>query len=122
MKQCKTALAKCGTVTLELALHHIPTVVHYELSSLNYLFAKYILKLNLPNYCIANILADQTIYPEFIGKNLSLDKIKEALEKIHFDPHFHQKTQEACEKLKQSLESGSPHKKAAQAIEGLMTC
>ena len=39
MKTCKTALAKSGTVTLELALHGVPTVVHYELSLLNYLVA-----------------------------------------------------------------------------------
>ena len=32
MTDCHTALAKSGTVTLELALHNIPSVVVYETS------------------------------------------------------------------------------------------
>ncbi|MFI0434807.1 MAG: lipid-A-disaccharide synthase [Parachlamydiaceae bacterium] len=122
MNHCKTALAKSGTVTLELALHNIPTVVIYELSHLNYVFAKYILKLNLPHYCIVNILSNQRIFPEFIGKKLSKEKIREAIEEILIDPIHYQKIQRTCEGLKEELGCDSPHKNAANAIKELMTC
>jgi len=71
MRDCRSALAKSGTVTLELALHQKPTVVLYKLTRLNRFIAKYILRLKLPHYCIVNILSNQTIYPEIIKKGLS---------------------------------------------------
>lgn len=122
MKNAKTALAKSGTVTLELALHNVPTIVHYEVSSINYLFAKYILKLNLSHYCIVNILSDTTLFPEFIGKDLSTDKIKEAFEQIHFNPLRHENMEMACKKLKEELGTASSHQQAVRAIQEMMKC
>jgi lipid-A-disaccharide synthase len=120
MKNCKTALAKSGTVTLELALHGVPTVVHYELSFLNYLLAKYLLRLQLSHYCIVNILSHQTIFPEFMGHGLVLAPLKNALESIHFNPQQYQQIQEACEKLKQQLGNQSSYRCAIRAIEELI--
>lgn len=122
MKNCNTALAKSGTVTLELALHGVPTLVHYELSDFNYFVAKYILRLNLPHYCIVNILAKQTIFPEFIGKRLSTNQIRDNLENIHFDQSKRQFIQHGCEKIKEQLGSTSPHTHALKAIQELMKC
>lgn len=122
MSNCKTALAKSGTVTLELALHSVPTVVHYDISFLNYLFAKYMLRLQLPHYCIVNILENQTIFPESIGRNLSLTDIKRQLENVHFNSNQRQHIREACESLKKRLGNKLSHQCAAKAIEELMTC
>lgn len=122
MRNCKTALAKSGTVTLELAFHCVPTVVHYEVSALNYLFAKYILKLNLPHYCIVNILSNQTIFPEFIGRNLSTDQMKKKLEQLHFNSNQHGYIRKACETLKEQLGLRPSHQHAAKTIQELMRC
>jgi len=48
MRDSRVALAKAGTVTLELALHRCPTVVIYKLSKLNYFIFKYLVRLNYP--------------------------------------------------------------------------
>ncbi len=122
MSTCKTALAKSGTVTLELALHSVPTVVHYDLSLLNSLFAKYILRLQLPHYCIVNILENRRIFPESIGRDLPLTEIRKQLESVHFDPNQRQFIREACESLKARLGNKLSHQCAAKAIEELMTC
>lgn len=122
MKMCKTALAKSGTVTLELALHCVPTVVHYELSTVNYLFAKYVLRLNLPHYCIVNILNNQTLFPEFMGRNISLIDLQKQLEYIHFNSTQHQLIRKTCETLKEQLGSKSSHDCAAKAIQELIKC
>jgi len=116
MKHCKIALAKSGTVALELALHKVPGVIHYQLSTLNYLFAKFILKLQLPSYCIVNILTDQTLFPEFIGMRISPHDLKVQLEKIHVQPSLYRKIQDGCEKLKELLGSNLAHQCAAQEI------
>jgi lipid-A-disaccharide synthase len=120
MSNCKTALAKSGTVTLELALHRVPTVVHYDLSFLDYLFAKYILRLQLPYYCIVNILENRTVFPELIGRGISLTEIRKHLESVHFHSHQRQYIQEACESLKAQLGNKLAHQCAAKAIEELI--
>ena len=122
MKHCKTALAKSGTVTLELALHSVPTVVHYEVSLLNYLFARFYLKLSLPNFCIVNILNRKTLFPEFVGRILSSEQIKEELERLHFDPPYHLKIQKGCKTIQEILGSQSTHQLAVKAIEDLLQC
>lgn len=122
MRSCKTALAKSGTVTLELALHKVPTVVHYELSFLNYLFAKHMLQLRLPHYCIVNILSNQTLFPELMGQGLVPFHLKEQLENIHFNSIQYEQIQRGCENLKQQLGSQPSHQCAAMAIRELIKC
>ena len=120
MKDCTTALAKSGTVTLELALHHVPTIVQYELPGINYLFAKYWLKLDLPHYCMVNILKNQTLFPEFIGKNINQDTIVNALEKLHFDALERARVVQGCQELTEELCVENPYAKAAEAIKNLI--
>jgi lipid-A-disaccharide synthase len=122
MKTCRTALAKSGTVTLELALHGVPTVVHYELSMLNFIVTKYILQLQLPHYCIVNILGKQGIFPEFIGRKISPTDLKEQLDMLYFDTNRRQHIQTVCEILKQQLGNQPSHQCAAQAIQELTQC
>lgn len=70
MQNASFALAKSGTVTLELALHGCPTLVTFQLNTLNYAIAKYLIRINLPHYCIANILLGEGLFPEVIGRRL----------------------------------------------------
>lgn len=122
MKSCKTALAKSGTVTLELALHNVPTVVHYELSTLNYLFAKYILQLRLPHYCIVNILSQQSIFPELIGRQISPSDLSHQLKELHFNEPHRQQIQKACKDLQHLLGNQSSQQYAASIIQEIMRC
>jgi lipid-A-disaccharide synthase len=122
MKDCKTALAKSGTVTLELALHQVPTVVHYELSALNYLIAKHIMRLRLTHYCIVNILGKQNIFPEFMGRKLSPSDLGKELELLHFNVNRRRQIREICEALRLQLGSKPTHQCAAEAIRELIEC
>ncbi|MEN9654073.1 MAG: lipid-A-disaccharide synthase [Chlamydiota bacterium] len=67
MAKAKMALATSGTVTFELALHETPTIVHFAIRPVDSWIAQTILRINLPHYCIVNILADKEIFPEFFG-------------------------------------------------------
>jgi len=67
MKKADLALAKCGTVTLELAYHNLATVVMYELSLLNRFMAQYVLKIDkMPFYAMPNILCNRALFTECI--------------------------------------------------------
>lgn len=116
MKNSCAAMAKSGTITLELALHHCPTIVIYKLTRLNRLYAKYILKLNLPYYCIVNILANQQIFPELIENGLSADHLFQLLEKINSDEAARSQCIDACKKLSSSLQTHLASQKAAEEI------
>ncbi|VHO03888.1 lipid-A-disaccharide synthase [Candidatus Rhabdochlamydia sp. T3358] len=67
MQKTYIAIAKSGTVTLELALHLVPTVVTYGLSKLDLMIARDLLRIRLPFYCLVNILANEELFPELIG-------------------------------------------------------
>lgn len=116
MQDCTMALAKSGTVTLELALHKKPTLVIYELSSLNYFVAKYLLRLNLPYYCIVNIIGNKEIFPEIMGPHLSAEKISQSWQQLYVDEERKENIQHACKNLLQLLGSNQTHQMAAQAI------
>ena len=103
MQKSYVALAKSGTVTLELALFAVPTVVTYELSWLNYQMAKHVLKLNLPHYCIVNILSNQELFFELIKPPVTAEQIFEKLQLLYSDESLRRKTKEACMNLKPLL-------------------
>lgn len=72
----RAALAASGTVTLELAVAGTPAVVAYRVDGL----ARHLRFLvNVPSIVLANLVADQNIYPEFIQEACTGDKLAEAL-------------------------------------------
>lgn len=113
MKKADLAIAKSGTVTLELALHSVPTVVTYELSKLNHLMARYVMQLGkMPFYCIVNILAKKELFIEKIRPPVTAEDIAAALEKID-----HKACKEGCIELKQHVVGElSAIKRAAKEI------
>lgn len=120
MRDCRSAIAKSGTVTLELALHKRPTVVLYKLTLLNQLIAKYFMKLNLPNYCIVNILKNETVFPELIAKGLTPQNIYHHMATLNNDSLERKRCITACEELVDILKEENASTTAAKAIEELL--
>jgi lipid-A-disaccharide synthase len=54
-------------VTLELALLNIPTVVEFAIRPLDLFIARRLLRINLPHYCLVNIIANEQVFPELFG-------------------------------------------------------
>lgn len=122
MQSAHIALAKSGTVTLELALHGKPTVVVYDISMLNTLIARYILGLKLPHYCIVNILCGRTIFPEFIEQSFTAVDLYHALQQLHIDGPERRRCLTGCQEARQALltaSGDSASDTAALAIEEL---
>lgn len=119
MRDSQSALAKSGTVTLELALHSCPTVVLYALSRLNHFFAKYILKLQLPHYCMVNILGNKEIFPEFIGTEIDITQLAAQLERLTCETSIRNRIKFECQSISELLDHGNSSRLAVQAIEEL---
>lgn len=120
MRDARSAIAKSGTVTLELALHQCPTVVVYQLTLLNWLVAKYILRVNLPHYCIVNILQQKTIFPELIAEGFSPDNLYRHLKTLHEAGAKRDDCLEGCRDVQQLFKDVNASERAAHAIAGLL--
>lgn len=90
VKKSKISIAASGTVTLELAIMGIPTIVLYKVSLINAFIARKILKVGL--IALPNIVLGKEIYPEltqnkckkeFILKYIDIiEKEKESYDKF----------------------------------------
>lgn len=120
MRTCRSAIAKSGTVTMELMLHKCPTVVVYELTTLNRLIAKYILRLNLPHYCIVNILAGKRVYPELIESGFNPENLYHHLKSLHIDGPSREQCISECQNIHALLKEENASELAAGAIVNLL--
>lgn len=116
MRDSQTAVAKSGTVTLELAIHNRPTIVFYKLSKLNRLYATYFVKPSLKHFCIVNILGDKEIFPELIEKEVSASLLLESFLTMHEDKKKRAECIKNCEAIRHSLEQNNASLSAAKAI------
>ena len=116
MKESTFALAKSGTVTLELAIHQIPTVVAYQISKFHKFLCKNILKINLPFFCITNILAKKAVFPEFIDQNICARALLKEMKRFIDDKPHYIRTQKHCEEVNTLLTASHPSDLAAKII------
>lgn len=120
MKDACCAVAKSGTVALQLALHQCPSVIIYELSLLNKWIAKYLLKVNLPFYCIVNILGKQEVFPELIKEAYTPQTIYQQLLPFFEESQKRQNCLQSCQKIYEELSGLNASQTAAQAIRNLI--
>lgn len=116
MKASRSAIAKSGTVTLELALHGCPTVVVYELTMLNRLIAKYLLRVNLPHYCIVNILREKRVFPELIAQGFSPETLYSHLKAMHESGPARDQCIRECQEIQSIFKEENASERAAEAI------
>ncbi len=122
MRDCHTAIATSGTVTVELGLHQTPTIVGYYVSPFNAFLVKYLFKLNLTHYCMVNIILEEQNFPELMHKKFTPENIyKEAKELIQETAKRHQCIDKS-KKLYSLLHKKNSSALAAKAIERELIC
>lgn len=116
MKAADLAIATSGTVTLELALHQVPTIVTYAIKTLDRIIAQKFLKIDLPHYCIVNIIENRRIFPELFGPNLTEENLFFWTDHLLSDEKSYKDCIKNCKKLFDSLESKNPSEEAAKSL------
>lgn len=79
-RDVKFAIAASGTVTLELALMGIPTIVGYKISIINEIIAK--LLINYKYVSLPNITLNKEIFPELLQNKFNVVNIEKSIEYI----------------------------------------
>lgn len=74
------AIVASGTVSAELAIMHIPTIVVYKMNPLTIILAHILLRVKWAS--LVNILMNKTIYPELLGKHANPTEIRNCLQQL----------------------------------------
>jgi len=84
LKKSIFAVAKSGTVSLEICNAKIPSIILYKMGLINYLIIKMLVKIKFAN--IINIAANKEIIPELIQSDCNPKKIFEYVSKYLDNP------------------------------------
>ena len=76
------ALAKSGTINMELALNLVPQIVGYKVSRFTAFFARYLLHFKVKFISPVNLILNKMLIPEFIQEDLTSEKIFNSALKI----------------------------------------
>jgi lipid-A-disaccharide synthase len=112
----RAALAKSGTVTLELALAGVPTVAAYRVSMIEAVVAR--LMLQVETVILANLVLGERIVPEFLQNDCTAERLAAALLPLLKDGPERQRQLEAFSRLDAVMEIGrqAPAARAAEAV------
>jgi lipid-A-disaccharide synthase len=118
MRVARAALAKSGTVTLELALAGVPMVAAYKISTIEYLFAGRAIRKRLPSVILTNLLLRENIVPEFLQQHCTAEELAVALVPLLGDTPERKRQVDAFARLDAILEIGSraPADRAADIV------
>jgi lipid-A-disaccharide synthase len=114
------ALAKSGTVTLELALAGVPMVTAYRTGSAEAWILRRAIKVN--SVILANLVIGENVVPEFLQEDCTPEKLSQALHEVIGDTGLRQKQLEGFAKIDAIMSTGnqSPSARAADIVLATM--
>ena len=74
------AIVASGTVSAELAMLHIPTIVVYKMNPITTWLVRQVIRVNWVS--LVNILLNRGVYPEFLGSNATTENILNAIQQL----------------------------------------
>ena len=116
----RAALAKSGTVTLELALAGVPMVTAYRTGAIE---AWIMLRLiNVPSVILANLVVGDNVVPEFLQTDCTPEKLSRALRDVLEESPLRRRQVEAFAKIDAIMSTGdaTPSMRAADIVLATM--
>ena len=114
------ALAKSGTINMELALNSVPQIVGYKVSRVTAFFARYLLRFNVKYISPVNLLLNKNLIPEFVQEDFKAEKIFNSALKIIEDNSTRQDMILGYAKLKDRLGKPGVTDRASKYILDLL--
>jgi lipid-A-disaccharide synthase len=110
------ALAKSGTVTLELALAGVPMVTAYRTGSMEAFILRRAIKVN--SVILANLVIGENVIPEFLQQDCTAAKLAPAVREIIEPTEVRRRQVEAFAKLDAIMSTGNqpPSARAADIV------
>ncbi|WP_425328494.1 lipid-A-disaccharide synthase [Rhodopseudomonas palustris] len=120
-RSARAALAKSGTVTLELAIAGVPMVTAYRAGSVEIWIARRVVRPG--TVILANLVIGQHVVPEFIQQDCVPDKLAPALRELLADTPARQRQLDAFATIDGILSTGvqTPSARAADIVLEVMS-
>jgi lipid-A-disaccharide synthase len=112
-RSARAALAASGTVTLELAVAGVPTVVAYKASPVEYLTFRTMVR--VPSVVLANLVLGENAMPEFLQNAATPERLAAALIPLLSDTPERRAQTAAFARIDAVLEIGGPDPSAKAA-------
>jgi lipid-A-disaccharide synthase len=112
----RAALAKSGTVTLELGVSGVPMVTAYKMASWEVAIARRLIR--VPSVILTNLVLGENVVPEFIQTDCTPDKLAGALTPLLSESPERQRQLDAFARLDQVMQIGTaqPARRAAEIV------
>jgi lipid-A-disaccharide synthase len=112
----RAALAKSGTVTLELAIAGVPMVAAYKVTALEAYVIRRVVR--VPSYILANLVLGENVVPEVVQEECTPERLASALVPLIGDTPERRRQIEAFARLDSIMEIGSsaPATRAADIV------
>jgi lipid-A-disaccharide synthase len=119
LREADLAIASTGTVTMECAYFGVPTVTLYKTSWLTYEVGKRLV--TVKSLTMPNLLADGSVFPEFIQGNANAENIARAAIELLRDPERRKRIRAKLGEIVASLGPAGASRRAAATIVKLLT-
>lgn len=119
-RQAHAALAKSGTVTLELAISGVPMITAYRGGAIEAAIARRVVRLT--SVILANLVIGENVVPEYLQQDCRAGTLMPALRDVLTDTPLRQRQIDAFARIDAIMATGdeSPSEKAAQIVIGLL--
>ncbi|MGB3865669.1 MAG: lipid-A-disaccharide synthase [Xanthobacteraceae bacterium] len=119
-RSTRAALAKSGTVTLELALAQVPMVTAYKAGAIEAWIV--LRRITSSSVILANLVIGENVIPEFIQGDCTPDKLAPALRDVLIDTPMRRRQSEAFGRIDAIMSTGGrpPSACAADAVLALL--
>ncbi|MFZ1885770.1 MAG: lipid-A-disaccharide synthase [Rhodoplanes sp.] len=112
-RQARAALAASGTVTLELALAGVPTVVAYRVPLIEEVVGRLLIK--VPSIVLANLVLGENVMPELLQRQVAPEPLVAALAPLLADTPERRRQLDAFARLDQVMKIGAANPSDAAA-------
>ena len=119
-RSARAALAKSGTVTLELALAGVPMVAAYRVGAVEAFILRRAVKVQ--SVILANLVLGKEVVPEFLQENCTAEALAKSLGEVLTDTPLRQRQIEAFATLDSVMSTGGaqPNLRAAEIVLAAM--
>jgi lipid-A-disaccharide synthase len=115
-RKARAALAKSGTVTLELALADVPMVTAYKIPLFDEIIARALVK--VPSIILTNLILGENVVPEILQRSCTAENLAGALAPLLADSPERRRQTDGFAKLDEVMEIGrtAPSRRASEIV------
>jgi len=112
------AVAKSGTISIEICNAKIPSIIIYKMGMINFFIVKMLVKVKFAN--IINIAANEEIIPELLQSDCNSTNIYNTIDKLLNDNHALKRQLDKSQQIISNFKTGKSSEIVTSVIENYL--